>query len=172
MANVSVITTDWPPVIATRPMPLAADRFGRARASRPHPASRRGPLTLTAPLCRTIEVHTAAGVAKDPVCENVARAPASVMPPFHTTIGWRAAAGEGSRKTAGLAHALDVHPEHARRRIGGHHVDIVRGFDHQDVTDRGRLVDADSTCRRLRTEVDRMRAALRDKAERRRARPH
>lgn len=46
----------------------------------------------TAPACRTIALNTAFDVASDPVCDAVARAPASVTPPFHTTTGFIEAA--------------------------------------------------------------------------------
>src|SRR5579862_3612450 len=68
-------------------------------------------------------------------------------------------------ETATIAYTLDVHPEHTRRGVFGHNIDIVRCFQHQHVANRGCLVDANSPLWRLRAEVDRVGAALRDKTD-------
>src|SRR5260370_35757481 len=86
LAKVSVINTDCPPVIATSPTrrPL----IGRLRANIASASTSASQVrTSTAPPALTIAFQTAPGVASDAVWEKVARAPASVTPPFQMTTG-------------------------------------------------------------------------------------
>ncbi len=54
-------------------------------------------VAITAPAWRTIASKTARGAASEPVCDIVARAPASVTPPFQTTTGLIEAARRSER---------------------------------------------------------------------------
>ncbi len=67
-------------------------------------------------------------------------------------------------KSPPVAHAFDIHPNHARRRVRGHQVDIIRRFEHQHVADRRRLVHLDAVNRRLQTKIDGVGTALRNEA--------
>ncbi len=68
-------------------------------------------------------------------------------------------------ETPPVAHAFDVHPDHAGGGVGRHQIDVVGGLENQHVADGRRLVHLDAVAGRLQTKVNRVRAALRDEAD-------
>src|SRR5260370_7082147 len=84
LANVSVMTTDCPPVIATRPIRTPATCRPRANISTASSIASRL-ATPTAPLCRSTACHTPAGVASQPGCEKCPPPPPPPLPPPHPT---------------------------------------------------------------------------------------
>ena len=93
--NASVIETDCPPVIAIRAIRLPVEGLASSSTFTASTVSSRLFVEI-APHCRMIPRQTAWGEASEPVCDIVARAPASVWPPFHTTTGLRAVAARSA----------------------------------------------------------------------------
>ena len=92
-----MIETDWPPVWASRAMPLPVGRFALSSSFITSMVSSRL-FVVMAPHWRIIPSQTAWGAASEPVCDIVARAPASVWPPFQTMTGLRLQASRSVSK--------------------------------------------------------------------------
>ncbi|GIW17011.1 MAG: hypothetical protein KatS3mg064_0168 [Tepidiforma sp.] len=76
-AKASVIETDCPPVCASSAIPSPRGVFARSSIFIASIVSSRL-FVVMAPHWRIIPSHTACGAASEPVCDIVARAPASV----------------------------------------------------------------------------------------------
>ena len=86
-SKASVMTTEGPPVMAISPTPVPV--VGLAKRSSFMTSSISSKVSAgMAPACRTIASQIAVGTARDPVCEEIARRPASLFPPFQMTTGF------------------------------------------------------------------------------------
>ena len=88
LAKASAAATDWPPVRAMMPMRSPVEGAMYRRPFSTSTISSRL-LTLIAPACRTRDSQTVFSVAREAVCEETARAPSAVCPPFQMTTGLR-----------------------------------------------------------------------------------
>ncbi len=119
-----------------------------------------------APHWRIIPSQTAWGAASEPVCDIVARAPASVWPPFQTTTGLRAQAiFSVSKKRRPSLHAFDVHADDLGLVVERQVLEVVADIEDDGVAEAGAAAEVQPVRVRDETEHDPVRARLGEEAD-------